>query len=222
MSTPLDTLIDKVRPVIASAAVSDALDAIGLHHQILPAHIRPVDDRFVICGRARTGAYKPIWHVEEGANPFLLEIELVDDLQAGEVCVFATAGNATIGPWGELLSTRAKYLGAAGMLTDGAVRDVHMIRDMGFPVFAGALSPTDSKHRGHVAAINVPVRIGEVMIRPGDVVVADMDGGCVVPADHAFGVLSAALDKISGEGAMRKDLADGMSLRDAFAKHGLL
>lgn len=219
---PLDALIAKVRPVIASAPVSDALDAIGLHHQILPASIRPVIERSVLFGRARTGAYKPVWHVEPGQNAFALEIALVDDLKPGEVCVFATAGNPTIGPWGELLSTRAKYLGAAGMLTDGAVRDVHMIREMGFAAFAGAFAPTDSKHRGHVAAIDVPVRIGEVAIRPGDVIVGDIDGVCVVPVAHAAFVLAAALEKITGEHAMRADLAAGMSLADAFAKHGLL
>jgi regulator of RNase E activity RraA len=222
MSDPLASLLATARPVIASAAVSDALDALGLHHQILPANVRPVDDRFVLCGRARTGAYKPVWHVEPGTNPFALEIALVDDLKAGEVCVLATAGNPSIGPWGELLSTRAKVLGSAGMLTDGAVRDVHMIRDMAYPVFAGALAPTDSKHRGHVAAIDVPVRIGEVMVRPGDVVVGDIDGVCVVPAAVAEQVIGTALAKITGEAAMRADLAAGMSLADAFKKHGLL
>lgn len=216
----LAALLDKVRPLIASAPVSDALDDHGLHHQILPPSIRPVDEGTVLFGPARTGAYRAIW--EKIPTIYDLEIALVDDLKPGEVCVMATGGNTAIGPWGELLSTRARYLKAAGFVTDGAARDVTAIRAMGFPVFTAALSPADTQHRGMMVAKDGPIRIGETRIAPGDIIVGDVDGVVVVPKAVALSVLSAALARITGERHMRADLEAGMPLADAFRKHGLL
>lgn len=220
MSAGLSELIAIARPIIAAAPVADACDAHGLHHQVLPPSIRPLDESAVLFGPARTGAYRPVW--QEIDNIYDLEIKLVDDLKAGEVCVMACAANPRIGPWGELLSTRAKVLGAAGFLTDGAVRDATAIRAMGFTVFTRFLSPTDTQHRGMMAAMDVPVRMGETDIRPGDIVVGDVDGVVVVPRDKAEAVLGTAIAKITGERKMRADIEAGMSLKDAFAKHGLL
>ncbi|CEJ10745.1 4-hydroxy-4-methyl-2-oxoglutarate aldolase [bacterium YEK0313] len=220
MTDTFADLIARARPLIASAPVSDALDEHGFRRQILPPSIRPVDERTVLFGPVRTGSYRPVW--EHIPNIYDLEIALVDDLKPGEVCVMACAGNLNIGPWGELLSTRARYLDAAGFLTDGSVRDVAAIRAMGFPVFAGALSPADTQHRGMMAAKDVPVRIGETDIAPGDVIVGDVDGVVVVPRAAALQVLATALDKITGERHMRADIEAGMTLADAFKKHGLL
>lgn len=220
MSETFDDILARARPLIAAAPVCDALDEHGLHHQILPAGIRPVDDGTVLFGPARTGSYRPIW--EKIDTIYDLEIALVDDLKPGEVCVMATAGNPRIGPWGELLSTRARHLQAAGFLTDGAVRDVAAIRAMGFPVFSAALSPADTQHRGMMVAKDVPIRIGETDIRPGDIVVGDVDGVVVIPRAQALPVLSTALARITGERRMRADIEAGMTLAEAFRKHGLL
>lgn len=220
MTDSFDDIIAAARPLIASAPVCDALDEHRLHRQILPSSIRPVDDGTVLFGPARTGSYKVIH--ERVENIYDLEIALVDDLKPGEVCVMATGGNTAIGPWGELLSTRARYLEAAGFLTDGAARDVVAIRAMGFPVFTGALSPADTQYRGMMVEKDAPIRIGEVAIAPGDIIVGDVDGVVVVPRAAALAVLSTAMGKITGERRMRADLEAGMSLADAFRKHGLL
>lgn len=220
MTETFADIIERARPLIASAPVSDALDAHGFHRQILPSTIRPIDKGSVLFGPARTGSYRPIW--EKIDDIYDLEIALVDDLKPGEVCVMATGGNTSIGPWGELLSTRARYLKAAGFLSDGAARDVVAVRAMGFPVFTGALSPADTQHRGMMAAKDIPIRIGETDIAPGDIIVGDVDGVVVVPRAHALPVLSTALSKITGERNMRADIEAGMTLADAFRKHGLL
>lgn len=220
MTDTFDDIIAGARPLIASAPVCDALDDHGLHRQILPPSIRPIDDGTVLFGPARTGGYKVISERVEGI--YDLEIALVDDLKPGEVCVLATGGNTDIGPWGELLSTRARYLQAAGFLTDGAARDVAAVRAMGFPVFTAALSPADTQYRGMMVEKDVPIRIGGVTIAPGDIVVGDVDGIVVVPRSHALPVLSTAMTKITGERRMRADLEAGMPLAEAFRKHGLL
>ena len=87
------------------------------------------------------------------------ELKLIDNLKPDEVPVLICHGLKKIAPWGELLSTRAMFLKAAGCLTDGSVRDVRLIREMGFPVFAGNISPLDSKYRGKLTWTDVPGEI---------------------------------------------------------------
>src|SRR5262249_35146605 len=141
-----DALLERARAMLYSAVISDTLDGFGLLHQALPPAVRPLDESLVLCGRARTGLYMPIFHHDEGTNVYELEIELVDDLKPGEVAVLSCGGNPAIAPWGELLSTAARARGAAGCVTDGLVRDIRMIRAMRFPVFAGGIGPLDTKH----------------------------------------------------------------------------
>src|SRR5437868_17691 len=88
-----------------SAVLSDSLDAIGVTNQAMSPNIRPLDDALKMCGRARTGIYMEVAHVEPGVNPYELEIAIVDDLKPGDVAVFACGGSSRIAPWGSLLST---------------------------------------------------------------------------------------------------------------------
>ena len=150
-----------------AAVLSDALDAVGRTTQAMSPRIRPLDDTLRLCGRARTGLYLEDDGVERGVNPYELEIAIVDDLRPEDVAVFACNGSEKIAPWGGLLSTAARARGAAGCVTDGFVRDVQAIRRMRLPVFHGGIAPLDSKGRGHVAQIDVPVVCGGVEVSPG-------------------------------------------------------
>jgi len=214
--------LDAIRTRLYTAVLSDVLDACGRTAQAMPPAIRPLDDSVVLAGFARTGAYREVWHVEPGENPYALEIALVDDLRPGDVVVFGCGGSTRIAPWGELLSTASRARGAAGCVTDGYVRDVRAIRAMGFPVFHGGIAPLDSKGRGKVAAIDVPVRCGGVAVNPGDLVVGDADGVVVVPRDVEPTVLARAFEKVAGENATRDELRAGAKLADVFARHGVL
>jgi regulator of RNase E activity RraA len=220
MADAVSQLIEACRGVVTAAMVADACDAAGLTGQVLPLSIRPVDEGVRLMGRARTGAYRRIHRAVP--DIYAVEIALVDDLKPGEVAVFACAGDPVISPWGELLTTRAKVLGAAGVVTDGAVRDVATIRAMHLPVFSQGFNPADTQHRGVMVEADVPVALGGVMVQPGDVIIGDVDGLVCVPAGVAGPVLSAALAKARGEKAMKADIEAGMSLAAAFARHGLL
>jgi regulator of RNase E activity RraA len=165
----------------------------------------------------------PVYHVAEGENPYDIEIALVDGLKPGDVAVFACGGPTDrIAPWGELLSTAASYRGAVGCVTDGLVRDVRYIRKMGFPVFHGGIGPLDSRGRGKMMAMDVPVECGGVLVNPGDLVFGDVDGVVVVPKDIAEGVVEAALKKITSEDTTRDELARGLKLGEVYAKYGVL
>jgi regulator of RNase E activity RraA len=212
----------ELRDRLFVSVLSDCLDAVGVTDRAMPARIRPLDDATVMVGRARTAAFMEVWHHEPGTNPYALEIALVDDLKPGEIPVFACSNPARVAPWGELLSTAAKARGAAGALMDGCTRDVRAIRAMGFPVFHGGIAPLDSKGRGRVMALDVPVECAGVKIEPGDLVFGDADGVVAIPKAVEDEVLRLAFDKVRGERDTLRDLQRGDRLADVFARYGIL
>ena len=218
MTQPLALL----RQHLFTAVLSDCLDAAGYRDQAMHARIRPLDESLVLCGRARTALYMDVYDAPEGENPYELEIQLVDDLKADEVPVFACGASGRIAPWGELLSTAARSRGAAGVVMDGLTRDVRAIRAMKLPVFAGGIGPLDSKGRGKVMAIDVPVEVAGARVAPGDLVFGDADGVVVVPRAAEAEVIAMALAKVAGENATRAALARGEKLADVFRRHGIL
>jgi regulator of RNase E activity RraA len=206
-----------------AAVLSDVLDGMGLMSQAMRPFIRPLDDSLVMLGRARTGLYRPVYHVEPGSNPYAVEMALIDSLRPGEVAVFACDGpTERIAPWGELLTTASQVRGAVGCVTDGLVRDIRRIREMRFPVFHGGIGPLDSKGRGEMVAMDVPVELAGVRVEPGDWILGDADGVVVIPQAAAGEAFRQALAKVSAEDTTRDELATGASLAEVFARHGVL
>ena len=208
--------------LLYSAVLSDALDAIGVWHQAMSPKIRPLDESPKLCGRARTGQYMEVPFVIEGTNPYELEIAIVDDLKPGDVAMFSCGGSSRIASWGSLLSTATHARGAAGCITDGFVRDILGIRALNLPVFHAGIAPLDSKGRGQIQAVDVPVIIDGVRVEPGDLVFGDADGVVVVPQAVEAEVLARAFDKINGENHSIRELSGGAFLRDVYAKYGVL
>ena len=214
---------DEIVGRLYSAVLSDVLDGLGLPRQAMRPFVRPLDEALVLFGRARTGLYMPRYHVEPGRNPYEVEIALVDDLKPGDVAVFACGGPTDrIAPWGELLTTASIARGAAGCVTDGLVRDVRRIREVGFPVFHGGIGPLDSKGRGEMMAMDVPVECGGVRVEPGDYVMGDADGVVVVPRAAEEEAFRQALGKVAAEDRTREMLAAGRKLREVFDELGVL
>lgn len=218
-----DDVIAEMREQFFCALVSDALDGLGYMHQALPPHIRPLDDELVMVGRARTMLYVDVYErPPEGENPYELEIELVDSLTANQVAVCACGASGRIVPWGGLLSTVAGVRGAAGAIMDGLVRDTREIRALKFPLFHGGIGPLDSKGRGQVVAIDVPVECGGVLVHPGDILFGDADGVVVIPQAVESQVVAAARQKLMAEDKTRDALLAGRKLADVYAELGVL
>lgn len=214
---------ERLREVLYTAVLSDTLDQAGYMRQAMRPFVRPLDEAMVLVGRARTGLFAPVHHVPEGENFYELEIALIDDLQPGEIAVLACNGpTERVAPWGELLSTAARMRGAAGCVTDGLVRDVRQIRQMGFPVFHGGIGPLDSMGRGRMIAIDVPVECAGVSVESGDLLFGDVDGVVAIPKKIEEEVLEAAFAKVTGENTSREELLRGLKLADVYAKYGVL
>ena len=204
------------------AAVCDALDALGHRDQAMHHRLRPLDaanSRFA--GRARTVRWMETDYVVAD-DPYGLEIDIMDALRPGDVVVHSTDHAGTNAPWGELMSTVAQVRGAVGSICDSRIRDCHRIIELGFPVFHAGIRPVDSQGRGRVMAYDVPIRCGDVLVRPGELVIADIDGIVVVPAAVEDEAIAMALDKVTRENASREELRRGALLRDVYQKYGVL
>ena len=212
----------EIRSSLFVSILSDCLDLAGVMDQALPSHIRPLDEASIMVGRARTAQFMEVEGHVPGSNPYELEIALIDSLRPGEIPVFACANPARVAPWGELLSTAAQVRGSAGALMDGMVRDIKAIRAMAFPVFHGGIGPLDSKGRGRIMAVDVPIRCAGVRVASGDLVFGDADGVVVVPQEIEARVIELALEKAKGERRSLADLRAGQKLAEVFANYGIL
>ncbi len=217
-----ENFLTQLRTRLYAAVLSDVLDEIGLRNQAMTPRIRPLDDELVLVGFARTGLFREVFHIAHDENPYELEIRILDDLNPDDVMTFGCGGSERIAPWGELLTTAARARGAVGAVTDGFVRDVRRIRAVNFPVFHGGIAPLDSKGRGKVAEIDVPIEIAGVHIEPGDLVFGDVDGVVVVPRRAEEEVLARAFEKVASENTTRDELIQGAKLKDVYDRFGVL
>jgi 4-hydroxy-4-methyl-2-oxoglutarate aldolase len=213
---------DWIRTSLYVPAVCDVLDGLGFRSQAMHQRLRPLDpNNCVIVGRARTFRWMETDFVVK-EDPYGMEIEAMDSLQPGDVVVHSTDHAGTNAPWGELMSTVAKLRGATGCICDSQVRDCLKIIAMGFPVFTQGIRPLDSMGRARVMAYDVPVRCGEVLVKPGELVFADYDGIVVVPKEAEEEALAQAAEKVGKESASRAELLQGRSLREVYDRHGVL
>lgn len=206
------------------AAVSDVLDELGMRHQVMHHRLRPLLPDMHHCGfigRARTFRWMEIDYIIED-DPYGLEIEAMDSLGEGDVAVHSTDYGATNAPWGELMSTVAKRNGSVGCICDSQIRDTVRIIEMGYPVYYANIRPLDSQGRGRLMAYDVPVRCGDVLVNPGELIFADYDGIVVVPKDVETQVLELALEKAQKETDSRREILEGKSLRAVYDKYGVL
>lgn len=203
-----------------SAVLSDALDELNIREQVMRERLRPVCLKTRFAGWARTIQWRDMHYIPE--DPYGLEIEAVDSILPGEVVVVSTSESIRNAPWGELMSTAAKTRGARGAIVDGLIRDVKTIEKLGFQIFASGIKPVDSRGRGQVVDYNVPIECGGVLVKPGDLIVADYDGVVAIPANLVANVIERARAKVTKENQSRVALANGAYLAEVYAKYGVL
>src|SRR6266478_8636127 len=223
-----EELFTIIRQELFTCVVGDVMDKMGLQHQFLPPRIRPLRPDMVVIGRAMPVLSVDVF--EEKATgtanklmqkPFGLMLEALDDLHPHEVYV-NTGSSPRNALWGELMSIRARKLRASGAVLNGYTRDTKAILDLNFPTFSWGPYGQDSSPRYKVIDFRVPLEIGAVRLRPGDILFGDIDGVCVIPTEAANEVFAKALEKVRGEKLVRKALEEGGSAVAAFEKHGIM
>jgi regulator of RNase E activity RraA len=217
-----------VKTELFTAVVGDVLDRLGFTHQFLPAAIKPLETSTKLVGRAMPvlEADYPVDADEPGRGPlsrqpFGLMLAALDDLKPGEVYIVGGA-KGEFALWGELMSLRAQALGAAGAVLNGYIRDTDGILALGFPAFGTGSYAQDQAIRGKVVDWRLPVAIGQVLVRPGDLIIGDRDGVLAVPREAEAEAIAAAVEKARGEKTVAKAIRAGLSATEAFAKYGIL
>ena len=203
-------LAEVLREFSPSCLVADAHPSVGTI-----GGLRTVDARHRIAGPALTVDVRPD--------------ELVDVLpvlgiaRPGDVVVLACHGATELAMWGGLMATLSRMAGIAGVVVDGAIRDVDELREMGWPAWYRQANPRRCPPVDNPPVeVNVPVQIDSVVIRPGDIVVADENGVSIVPAQLATEVLEGVRRLLATEAKIRDKINSGMSLEQLLAEFGSL
>jgi regulator of RNase E activity RraA len=211
-----------------TCVLGDVMDKMQLMRQFLPPSIKPLREDMVVIGRAMPVLAGDVFDEKAGetanelsAKPFGLMLEALDDLRPNEVYV-VSGSSARNALWGELMSTRARKLGARGAVLNGYARDTKAILRMNFPAFGFGSYGQDAATRCKVYDFRVTLEIGGVRIRPGDIIFGDVDGVLVVPRGAEEEAFRRALEKARGEKTVKRDLENGVSAVEAFARHGIM
>ncbi|MCY3796937.1 MAG: RraA family protein [Chloroflexi bacterium] len=222
-------LFSLARAELFTAVVGDIMDKLGFLHQFLPPRIRPLRADMVAIGRAMTVLEADVYAESASsagggaamAQSFGLMFEALDDLKPNEVYV-CTGASPRYALWGELMSTRAIKLGAAGAVVDGYLRDTHGILAQNFPAFSYGAYAQDQGPRGKVIDFRAPIEMEGVRINSGDIVFGDVDGVLVVPREAEEEIFMGALEKARGEKLVQKAIEEGMSASEAFKTFGIM
>lgn len=193
---------------LATSNLSDALDRLGIARCAV-AGIVPRWGATKVIGRALT-----IRMTAAGAVPAVahLGVDAIAASERGDVIVIDNRGDLHHNCWGEILALGAQLQGVAGVVVDGAVRDVDACEVFGFAVHARGTVPSTARGRIVQEAWNVPVRLGDAPVRPGDVIVADVNGVVVIPIERLAEVVGAAEEIMAKELAMLEALRAGESM----------
>lgn len=201
---------------VATASVADAVDKIAGRTGFLNG-IQPRINERKIVGPAVTVLEGP---TDESLPP-QHALDAIDEADEGSVIVISTNGTTDVAIWGGLMAAGAVANKHEAAVLDGGVRDIVEIkRDYNFPVYSRTVSPGTTLGRIKTIASNIEVSIGGVIVKPGDILIGDVDGVVAVPREHAEKVLEMAREIDAREAEQAKLIIESGSLRDGLAKYG--
>jgi len=199
---------------LSTTNLSDALDKVGIRGAVIG--IRPLFDKPKVIGSVVTikitaaGMEKSKHH---------LGIEAIASAQNGDVIAIDNHGDTQNNCWGEILSCAAKMKGISGVIIDGAARDVDICEELDFPIFARAVVPITARGRIMQEDFDCMIRLGDVQVRPDDVLVGDINGVVVIPPERIDEVLTEAEKLMEKEESMKKDILSGLDILEVDKKY---
>lgn len=190
-----------------TASVSDAMDKLGIPCGLLG--IQAIIPGHKICGEAFTVHYVPCGMNKGTVGDFL------DDVQPGQVVVIDNAGRNYCTVWGDIMTYTSKSKGVEGTVIDGVCRDVNGIKEVDYSIFTKGRYMVTGKERVQVDAVNVPVAVSGVQVRPGDIILGDDSGVLCIPKEVAEKVLEIAKHIEEVEQKIIAEVTKGSTLKAA-------
>jgi 3-hexulose-6-phosphate synthase/6-phospho-3-hexuloisomerase len=192
---------DEIRTILNKVSAPNVTDA--MHRKGAMGGIVSVCGDVKAVGKAVT--------VQTFAGDWAKPVEAIDIAQPGDIIVINNDGGKHVAPWGELATESCRVRGIAGIVIDGAVRDVDDIRKMKFPLFATATCPNAGEPKGF-GEINAEIRCCGQFVRPGDWIIADESGVVVIPKERAYEIARRALEVRKNEERIREEITRGSTL----------
>lgn len=200
-----------------TGAVNDVLREYCLLEQALPGRIHPLREYRAVAGFAFTVKSAPNVKIQ-GEMEF--RVQMLDEMSEDAFVVWDTSRDDKATLWGGVMTATAKNKKLKAACIDGGIRDTHQILEADFPVFYEYRISNGSLGRCLITHYQIPIKIGDVTIKPGDVVLGDIDGVLVVPRDIAYDVLIRAEEIKENEKKIFGWVREGQSVHDITEKGG--
>ena len=200
-----------------TGAINDVLREYMVMDQALPPEIGSLKENMKVAGIAFTIKSQPTTQI---SGEMETRARMLDEIGSGTVVVWDASGDRRAALWGEVMTATCKRKGVRGAVVDGGTRDTRQVLAQEFPVFYRYRTSNGSLGRCLITDYQVPIRIGDATIRPGDIVFGDIDGVLVVPREIAYEVLVRAEEIKGNEKDIRDWVDSGMSVQNIIKKGG--
>lgn len=206
-----------------SALINDITDEMGMRNNVIPCtRLEALWFRDPVVGTAHPAQRVEIGYEKQGEEEQSEFFDYLEATERGDFIVMAAPSGTQVGLWGELLSTIVQENGAQGALIDGPTRDSRLIEEHEFPVWAEGHSAIESFGRVAFQEYDVPVKIDDVTIYPGDVVFADYESIVVIDPGHLEQVIEEGEGELESENNVHSDIRDGDSVHEVWERYGTL
>lgn len=200
-----------------TGCVNDVLRELCLTNQAFPAEIHPLRDEMVLAGFAFT--------IRSAADPTVsgeleLRVKMLEQLGPNQVCVWNANGVDHASHWGGVMTKMSKKRGVRGAIIDGGIRDTGDILSQDFPIWYRYRISNGSLSRAKMTGYQVPVTVGSVIVRPGDLIFADIDGAILIPRKLAVPVLLRAESIVRNEDEFKDWIEAGLSPEEVHDRGG--
>lgn len=216
LAVPVKTLLAQFEKIPA-ATVSDVLREYGILDCAFPGTLTALFSDRIVAGIAFTVKSSPNTRI---TGEMTIRGEMLDALAEDAFIVWDTSGDSHGTMWGGVMTAKVAGIGVKGALIDGGIRDTAQIIGKNFPVYYRYKSPNGSLGRCQITHYEIPVRVGDVFVRPGDVIVADIDGAVCVPREIAVEVLARAQEILVNEDRIFEWVSEGRSVAEISADGG--
>lgn len=216
LGIPDDEIIARYEKLY-TGAISDVLREHCLTEQTLPNNLLPLRPERTVAGFAFTVKSAPNTKI---TGELTFRTQMLDEMKPNSFVVWDTSGDNEATAWGGVMTATAMAKGIRAAVVDGGIRDTHQILEKDFPIYYRYRSPNGSLGRCLISHYQTPIKIGSTWIRPGDIIVGDIDGVIAVPRKIAVEVLLRAEEILRNEKKIFGWVADGETVQSITEKGG--